>query len=753
MDPAANTAPVAKNLVLVGGGHSHALVLRMLAMEPLAGVQITVVSDVAHAPYSGMLPGLIAGFYSYDEAHIDLRRLCQFAGARFVLAECNGIDPANRRVSLKGRSPLAFDVLSINTGSTPRMENVPGADTFAVGSKPVPEFLRVWDRIVAEAETSDSVQRIAIVGGGAGGVELAVNMKQRLGPRADVALVHRSAEILETHNAKVRTIFTALLRELGITLHLNESVFEVQERKLLCSSGIVVDADHLLWVTSASPAKWIKKSGLETNEEGFMLVSRTLQSLSHPFVFGAGDAATIKGSPRPKSGVFAVRMAKPLLHNLRCHLNGEPLRKYRPQREFLSLIGTGAREAVASRRFLAMRSRAMWQLKDWIDRRFMRKFEDLPAMPGMGDEPPSAEVAHGDSLADELSELRRRSQMRCLGCAAKVGSSILVDALDRLRSEGADSPALALLDHAEDAAVFPVPVGMELVQTVDYLPALMDDPFLFGRIATLHCFSDIFAMGAQPHSALATALVPFAADAVAGESLFQLLSGVVDALEETGAALYGGHTAEGNLLALGLTCNGFAAPGATMEKATPAPGHALILTKAVGTGTLFAAEMRLKARGRWIDSAVGSMSASNLEASRILKAHNASACTDVTGFGLAGHLLEMLKPLRRVARLDIEAVPLLEGAIQTASAGILSSLHRQNSRAMHGLDTPPKIAEHPVYPLLFDPQTSGGLLAAVPADRVTACIESLRDAGYSTAVPVGSIEESTAEEDSALVRL
>lgn len=751
MDSALAAIPVAKNLVLIGGGHSHALALRMLAMEPLVGVQITVVSDVAHAPYSGMLPGFIAGYYSYDEAHIDVRRLCQYAGANFVQAECTGIDLEGKKVLLNGRSPLAFDAVSVNTGSTPRMGNVPGADIFAIASKPVPELLKVWDGIVQAAESTDNVQRIAIVGGGAGGVEIALCMKRRLGDKGHVTLVHRATQILETHNPKVRGIFKELLEERGITLHLNEGVTEVSKGQLLCASGQTVEADYLFWVTSASPAQWIANAGLKTDAAGFLLVSPTLQSISHPFVFGAGDAATIEGKPRPKSGVFAVRMAKPLLGNLRHFFNGEPLSNYRPQKEFLSLIGTASKEAVASRKFLAWRSPMMWQLKDWIDRKFMRKFEDLPPMPGMEETPELAAEFRTDTLADEVSELRRRSQMRCLGCAAKVGSGILTGALDRLRSERSSSPALALLDHAEDAAVFSVPNGMEMVQTVDYLPALVDDPLLFGRIATLHCFSDIFAMGAQPHSALATALIPFASDTVAGETLFQLLSGVVDVLEETGAALYGGHTAEGNVLALGLTCNGFAAPGSTMEKATPLPGHAIILTKSIGTGTLFAASMRLKARGRWIDSAIASMALSNLNASKILRAHSASACTDVTGFGLAGHLLEMLRPQRRIARLEIAAIPLLDGAIETSGGGILSSLHRQNSRAMHGLETPQKIAQDAAFPLLFDPQTSGGLLAMVPQGQAAACVAALVSAGYPDTTVIGEIEEGTAAADAPLV--
>ncbi|MFT5407270.1 MAG: selenide,water dikinase, partial [Verrucomicrobiales bacterium] len=379
------TAPVATQIVLVGGGHSHALLLRMLGMNPWEGADVTLVSDVSLAPYSGMLPGHIAGFYSHDEVHIDLRRLCQFAQVRFIKSPVVGMDLQENRILLADQPSLRFDTASINIGSTPNMATIPGADQWATPSKPVPAMLERWASIVAAHENGQTPKDLVIVGAGAGGVELALGMHERLGRKPLVHLVHRGGEILTTHNPKVRARFQRLLDDRGIQVHLNEDVVKVEENAVVCASGKVLSSGATFWVTQASPATWPKEAGLKVDDAGFVLVSETLQSISHPHVFAAGDVATMKAHPRPKSGVFAVRQGAPLFDNLGATARGEELRPYRPQREFLSLIGTATASAVASRRWLAWESPLMWKLKDWIDRKFMRKFEDFPDMEAAGE--------------------------------------------------------------------------------------------------------------------------------------------------------------------------------------------------------------------------------------------------------------------------------------------------------------------------------------------------------------------------------
>jgi selenide,water dikinase len=209
------------------------------------------------------------------------------------------------------------------------------------------------------------------------------------------------------------------------------------------------------------------------------------------------------------------------------------------------------------------------------------------------------------------------------------------------------------------------------------------------------------------------------------------------ALHQANATLIGGHTTEGEELVFGLACNGFADPQQLWRKSGMQPGQTLILTKALGTGTLFAADMRLKARGHWIDSAIQSMLLSNQAATPILRQHGATACTDVTGFGLLGHLLELARASQITMHLNLDALPILNGAVTTTQQGILSSLHPQNLQTAHTIPTPEHIRRHPHFPLLFDPQTSGGLLAAVPAIHTSDCLTELHAAGYADAVAIG----------------
>ena len=371
----------------------------MLAMQPLPGVQLTLVSDVSAAPYSGMVPGHIAGFYAHDDIHIDLRKLCQFASAAFVHAQVSGVDAAGKRVLLADRPPVSYDVLSINTGSTPQMSGVPGVAAFAIPSKPVPHLLAGWERIQMAAR--ERPVSVVIAGGGAGGVELALCMGRKLGERGVITIVHRAAEIMDTHNVRVRRIMEGVLHERGVRVLTSSTVAEVGG-DFVRLEGIAdpLAADFTLWVTQASPAPWIAAGGLAVDDAGFLKVNDSLQSVSHADIFAAGDVASMP-QPLLRSGVYAVRMARPLTENLRRHLAGRPLAKYVPQRTFLSLVGTADGQAVASRKRLATRSASMWRLKDWIDRRFMRKFSGLPDM-----EPDAASAPSSQGgLAGELATL------------------------------------------------------------------------------------------------------------------------------------------------------------------------------------------------------------------------------------------------------------------------------------------------------------------------------------------------------------
>lgn len=751
-------APMKKHLVLIGGGHSHAIVLKRWGMKPLSGTRLTLITNVCHTPYSGMLPGYVAGLYRFEDCHIDLRPLAEFAGASVVLSPATGLDLANNRVLLADRPPIAFDLLSIDIGSTPATLSVPGASEHAIPVKPIAQFLQQWDQIVAAVkEKPDRPMRIAIVGGGAGGVELALAVQARLhqvyqslnqSAQLDLHLFQRGDRLIPERGRRLGDRLQQILADRGIHLHLGETVAavkaEAQEKLsagkiVLCESGLEVGCDVLLWVTQAAAASWLGKSGLATDDRGFLLVNDRLQSCSHPHVFAAGDVATMVDHSRPKAGVFAVRQGKPLYDNLRRVLLDQPLQPFVPQKEFLILIGTGDGSALASRGALSLGPHPLfWCWKDWIDRRFMAKFSQLQTM----------------ETGEQKAQLEKGTDpvplMHCAGCGSKVGSSVLERVLQRIQLDQTyqinplpykpeREDILIGLDAADDAAVVTVPPGQVMVQTVDHFRALLDDPFVFGQICTNHCLSDLFAMAATPQSAMAIVTLPYGTELQQTEMLYQLLSGATKALSEAGAVLVGGHTTEGHELAFGLSCNGLAYPARLWRKSGMQPGQALILTKAIGTGTLFAAHMRLQAKGDWIEAAIESMLQSNGAAATCFQEFGATACTDITGFGLVGHLLEMARSSQVEVALDLNQLPILKGAKETVQQGILSSLHPQNAKADRFIADRDTVMHHPCYPLLFDPQTSGGLLAAVPSDQAKACVAALRAKGYTQSCLVGEV--------------
>lgn len=364
-----------RELVLIGGGHTHALVLHEFAKRPLQRTHITLISDVEHAPYSGMLPGHVAGFYTHDEMHIDLPRLCKRAGAHFFKASVDGLDLSSRCALVDGGwiDPVA-DVISINVGSTPDMHSVPGVAEWAIPSKPVPQLLAGWERLKAAAKSAARPLQVVVVGGGAGGLELALAMHSQIKGQAQFTIIHRGHHLLPGHNERVRHLLLEVLMARGITLRLEQRVTEVKADGVHLQNGDWLPADFVFWITQPTPPAWLRGSGLALTDDGFIRVKPTLQSLHHPWIFAAGDVATIEECTTPKSGVYAVRMAKPLAANLRAALDDDLPVNYQPQKSILSIIGTADGKAVASRRWLALHSRLMWRWKDWIDRRFMAQF-------------------------------------------------------------------------------------------------------------------------------------------------------------------------------------------------------------------------------------------------------------------------------------------------------------------------------------------------------------------------------------------
>lgn len=687
--------PFTRDLVLIGGGHTHALVLRRWGMNPLPGARVTLINPGPTAPYSGMLPGFVAGHYTRDELDIDLVKLARFAGARLINGPAVAIDQVAQTVSVPEYPPIAYDTLAIDIGVTSTMPDLPGFDEHAVPAKPLGVFATCWDDFRKNAKKP----HVVIIGGGVAGAELAMAMSHALRDKKPTVHIVEQVKVLSNLGPVARRLMLNALRHAGINLIDGVGVAEITGNGVLLSNGQTVRSDFTTGAAGAKPHDWIGQLDVELHD-GFIAVNAALQS-SAPNIFATGDCAHLGFDPRPKAGVYAVRQAPVLYDNLRATLSGGDLRPYQPQRDYLKLISLGEKSALAEKFGTARRGAMLWKLKDHIDRKFMDQFANLPTM--ITERPPRAAAL---GVQDALG-----NWPMCGGCGAKAGRTALKTVLTDT--------------FGDDAAM----VQPGQVMTTDHLRALTHDPVLMARVAANHALGDIWAMAAAPQAATASIILPPMARRLQERTLAEIMHAAGEVMANAGARIIGGHTSLGDELTIGFTITGLAGHPIALDGARP--GDLLILTKPIGSGTIMAAEMVGKARGEDVIACLAQMTQSQAAAAGILR--DAHAMTDVTGFGLAGHLRGICDMSGVGARLDVDAIPTMRGAAELAAAGVRSSLFDDNKAGAGSMTDAD-------FDLLYDPQTAGGLLAAVDPDAAATMHNNLVNAGYQAAV-IGKITE------------
>lgn len=715
--------PLEKQIVLVGAGNAHLVFLKKWGMRPLPGVAVTLVSEAAVIPYSAMVPGHIAGDYDRAQITIDLVRFCQSVGVRLLPQRVQALDPLGRRIILANRPPLTYDLVSLGIGSLPAAvdhENNVGQSWLM---RPLGHLLQRLDDLDHELRQTGRPFHLVVVGGGVSGCELtlAIHKRLRRHPAFRLTLLQGPERLTPTFPEAVSRAFARACAERGIDQRVGARVAGQQPGQVILADGEILQADAVLWATQAAPASLVKDAGLGVNEAGFLRVRSTLQSVEDPHVFGTGDCVAFEAYPElPRNGVYAVRQGEILFHNLGATLRGLPLRPFEPQRYCLCLMNTADDEAILNYGPITWKSRLARRVKDRIDQAWIQRFIPRLVVAGAGAEEP---------------------QMRCGGCASKIASDVLGSVLKSLDIPS-DARILLGCRAGEDAAVHRVrpelfgkdPGRLVEVQTVDSFKTFLDDPYLFGRITAMHAVSDLYAMNARPFSALALATLPYARPPIQEALLREMLSGALESFRELGVVLTGGHTTEGSELALGFAVTGHGEEDALFQKKALQPGEVLILTKPLGSGALLAAWMRGQCQATWFQEMLQQLLRANDRAAAIFAAAGTRACTDVTGFGLVGHLFEMLDGSGVSARLRLGEIPVLPGFEETARNGILSTLHPDNSRIRYRLEGSGADA-----PVLYDPQTSGGLLAAVRPEQVAEILEQLKKAGYHRAARIGEI--------------
>lgn len=709
-------------LVLAGGGHSHALILRRWTMQPNHRPRelITLVNRTSTALYSGMVPGLIAGIYQRHQVAVDLRKLADQAGVALVVADITGLDLQNRELRLNERPALTYERLSLNLGA--ETSNSFSAHSELVPIKPLEPalaFLSRHDQLMVNQDFAASA--FQVIGSGLAAVETALALRQRW-PRRPLVLRIRPEHLKQ-----------------GLRHALRKADIQIVETGTPSCSEELQATPGLLCTGSRAP-HWLAESDLPCcSSSGRIRTETSLQVIQQPGIFAAGDCAVIDAHPRAPSGVWAVRAAKPLARNLEAACAGQPLQSWHPQRQALQLLGgfnNGHPTAWALRgsRLVGPHS-LIWRWKQAIDSHFMAGFEPRKDM--------------------EPNEI-----MACRGCAAKLPAEPLESAL-------AKAGIAALVTDPEDAAVLPLKATRAfapVLQSVDGFPALVSDPWLNGRLTALHACSDLWACGARVLAAQAVVTLPQANHSTQQTLLAQTLAGIRSALKEQGAELIGGHTLEARdslaqpplsrAVQVTLSVSG-ELDSAFWPKTGLQAGDRLLLSRPLGTGVLFAAAMTGAAPASELDTALRLMGTSQhyvLEELLDLQLEHPDAihaATDITGFGLLGHLGEMLRDPGLKVVINGPQISALPGALSLLQKGYASSLAPSNRRAWSLLDAgslqlhlndidPGSKEHHALLELLVDPQTCGPLLISVS----TSIAHKLTCQSHSAWTEIASVRKS-----------
>lgn len=756
-----------RRIVLLGVGHTHAHLVRRWPRIAPADTQLICVSDRPTATYSGMLPAVLAGQAPRSAMEIDLVRFCRAAGASLVVDSPIAIDHDRQELVFEHRSPLAFDLLSIGIGSRPRLSSLTAEETaLGVSIKPMQTFLDRLDEALAPlfARGKGTRPQIAIVGGGVAGIEVILALHRKLAqhrspssPLPQLTLVDAASSFAQELPRRAQRVLAQELERRGIRYQSNFRVARVLPHVLQSHDGHELPANLVIWSTGAAPHACFAAWNLPLDSQGFIQTTATLQIVGHPHYFAVGDSASIVGLTVPKAGVFAVRQGPILEHNLLASCAHGELISYRPQRDFLRLINLADDTALAVRSGFALRGRWAYRWKRHIDDSFMAMH--APARLGMqgglhfmDDIVKSISMPSTASPAtDTAKSLPPETQMRCRGCGSKLAAATLRDVLQRLELEP--------VQDRDDVAWIDAQQG-RLGWSIDFFPAPVDDPELAGRIAARHAIGDLIAKGIQPDQALAIIQVPELGPVGQRRVLYESLAGAQRELARFGCRLRGGHTLAGSRLSLGFTLLGTDRRNQPLVKRGLVAGDSLLLTQPLGVGVVLAALDRALCPATTRETALQWMLRGLHPQAHEILSQQVHAATDVTGFGLAGHLIEMLGDAPFTVRLFAAYIPILSGVIDLLKQGISSSLTPSNQtlpipiefeRSSISPENESQSPETPVaswsddaadaWPLLFDPQTCGGLLLSAPADKVERLMRDFAQLGMSC-WNIGKIEAS-----------
>ena len=673
-----------KQLVLLGGGHANVQVLKKLSMNNIKGLNTILISEHFEATYSGMTPGYIHKDFSKDEISIDLQRLCFNADATFIKDKVIKLDTNRQEITLQNFPSINYDLLSINTGSisnTKKIKIENSSKYFFV--KPISSLVKNLSYIDQIVKNKRS--KIVIIGGGVASYELAFSLKRRYESPVDITIIGKKILKEKNLNKKTKNNLKKIANNLGISEYKGE-VISLSEKDITLNNGDKIVCDLTLVSTGANIESWLFDSSLNKDERGFIRVDNNLLSINEKNIFVTGDASSIENISRPKSGVMAVRQGEILKENIFLKLTGKNLIKFKPQKNWLYLIGTYKNYALLNYFFLTFHGRWCWKLKVLIDKNFINKFKFSNNLP----------------MAKRNFKLVnfKNTRMYCQGCGSKVSKNTLINYIKKTSDN----------IYLRDSSIINNK-SLKILQTIDHIKLFSSlNPFDFGKISYLHSQNDILSAGGKVKSLSVSVGVPFSEKYVEKFYLEYFMEGIKFESDKDDCIISSGHSYQSQEPGITLTLNGEIEN--SVSKNSAKEGDLIYLSKPLGSGYLLAAYFNNSEMlsGNDFEKILDNLKKGNLFVVNSAKNSGSQTMTDISGFGLSSHLADVCLSSNLSSKIKLSSDILINSNIDLLrkfqSTGFKNN--RQFSREYINISE-----NHPFENILFDPQTNGPMLIAI----------------------------------------
>jgi len=682
-----------KQLVLIGAGHANVQVLKKLCMNQFLGLHTILINDGINAIYSGMTPGFIQNQYSQNEISINLQRLCLNAEVTFINDKVVGLDTENKFIKLKKAPKIEYDYLSINCGSISKTFDMEIKDVKnTISAKPISNLVQKIKNLDELAENHISKFTISIIGAGIAAFELALSLNERYRGKVLIKIIGSSILAEANINNLTRRLLKKICSNNKIEI-IQARINKINTDYLETVNALKIKSDFNIICSGADIAKWLKTANLEINQSNCLIANQNLLSTKDDSIFLSGDLVDIKNFSRSKSGVMAVRQGEVLKENIFLKIKNQPLKKFYPQKNWLYLVTTKKETAVLNYYFLSLKGKWCWDLKNWIDKRFMKKFIFTNSLMK------EKKIFNLDTAVKNQKKI-----MYCQGCGSKVSKNNLINYLNSLTTSS-DLPDSSIIDLKTD----------KILQTIDLIKHFSSfSPFDFGRISYFHSQNDILAGGGKVHSLSISVGIPFSTNKVEKFYLSHFIEGIKQEATYDNAIISAGHSYQTDEPATTITMNGTFA--SLTSKSNAKINDLIYLSKPLGTGYLLSANYQnCKLLGsQELEQLLFWLSLSNKSAANIALENNCNAMTDISGFGLASHLGDICMSSNVSADLHLTEEILINKNLEILK-DFKSTGFDNNMNAMKQYVS---ISNNSNFEkILYDPQTNGAMLMIINPDQ------------------------------------